>query len=890
MNPSRPLPPPIPSVGVEPPHDAAWRGPLGQTKHARLSVRGAQGQRFVALVPTQVNAQSDPPLRQALLEGALTAAQDPQTGARYALALPVLYHHEGLQLFALVLPEGLRHQDLQHKHALEEQLALCEEPLPAYVKRFAVVVGAQELLALEQEAQRKPRGPEDTGLRLHPDPDERERRLVAEHQRLEAMRLNLEAFKARLDEQEEALTRRGKPPTPPPDNEPTVMVPRSVLSQQPPPLPTALGRKNRRWGDKTEQGWELDESPSSSGHSATLPPFQPPASQTGQHPTVQLPTVQLPTLAAATQPSAAPLSLPPAPPLARSAAPSSSASGAPSKPNAPASNPSSPKRVQANELPSSDDMPRAFNRLRAKSRPYYHDLHNGQVLLSYRLDESRLKRFSDFAPHLFLQFHDVEEFPLITLLVAALDPDGARLDDIYWPLDPRKSADRALLALLGQTFKLRVALYGEDLKLRQVLTFEEPLELNARHVLQLAEQRLEDGQGLHFDEALRRIEAPDYERLGSMRHNFHKASFETLETPGHTRLAAGIVGYWSGSQTFRYLIENRSFSLAWFDAIQKRVIHAAHRFGIALTPDLRRVAVALGLAPDEGAFVRGLAGAWTQTTLGLGHAPNDLDPLDTWHNWQDLIEGLEETDQPLDEELSNLASAALKRAQEFGQAHNIPVDIPAEVEGALLDPPTLDRSALLHSDKPLSEEGPPPPSAPGQADLRALDDESLRGLLNDPDKRLPAACTLIERGHADGALDVLVATEEMSDDEIEQLSEFLSIYAPKLEGVYLDALKLKNGTITYLCGFALASIPSHAGLGVLLDELQAGELDPNLFAEVLLAFGQPLLDPLAERLQRATPLHADHPLVRVLGAYAELASEDALDSLRAKVPEALALL
>ena len=88
----------------------------------------------------------------------------------------------------------------------------------------------------------------------------------------------------------------------------------------------------------------------------------------------------------------------------------------------------------------------------------------------------------------------------------------------------------------------------------------------------------------------------------------------------------------------------------------------------------------------------------------------------------------------------------------------------------------------------------------------------------------------------------------------------------------------------------MASIPSHAGLGVLLDELQAGELDPNLFAEVLLAFGQPLLDPLAERLQRATPLHADHPLVRVLGAYAELASEDALDSLRAKVPEALALL
>jgi hypothetical protein len=831
-------PPAVPTQALQ--ADAVYTGALGKTRRVEIGVTSATGRLFSALVHDRVNVSADPNLRQSLADGALTTVSDPWTGARYALALPVLVHDEALRLLALSLPESLRHQELHFRQLLLAEISTLREAIPSYVLNFKVVFGAEGLAKAEAEARAllgKAAAP-DLAERARRELEERERLLAAEKQRLEAERLNLEALKARLAEQEAAL-RQGRVP-PQQDNEPTSVVPREVFFQvaraaraeaeavAPPREPS--------WGEHLGQGWELEE--------GKAPP--------------------------------APSTPPPTP------------SAPPSQPSAPPSQPGAPvHRSASSELAVTDDLPRAFNRLRAGSRPYYHDLQQGQILLSYRLDERRMRAFQEQPPRLFLQYHDLEEFPLITLLLAVLGEDEVPTDDVYWPLDLRKPADLALMGQLQQRFQLRVALYGEDLKLRQVLQFQEPLELNARHLQALALQRLEQGQSLALEDALRRIEAPDYERLGSMRHNFQQQSFNDLGSPAQARLAAGIVGYWSGPETFRYLIENRSFPLAWFDVIQRRVLHAAQRFGVALSDDLRRLAVDLNLAQDELALARGLAATWAQTALGLGGVHNDMDALDTWHNWQDLIEALESMGASLDPELANLASAALKRAREYSEANQIPVELPPDVEEIVADPPTLDRAAAR---APAPEPAASMPAIPGFAQVEALDRDAQRALLSDPDRRLAAAAALIARADHDAALEVLVLTEEMTDDEVETLSEIMSLFAPRMEETWLEAFTLESATITYLCGYALASIPSQRGLDALLDLAAAGSLDLSLFGEVMLAFGDGLRAALVERLRGEPAPEATHPLVSLLALWVDTHGSDTLDALRADLPNVAPLL
>lgn len=528
-------------------------------------------------------------------------------------------------------------------------------------------------------------------------------------------------------------------------------------------------------------------------------------------------------------------------------------------------------QTPSNDLPVTDNVPRTFNRLKAGSRPFYHTLTDGSLLLSYRLDETRMRRFTESAPRLFFQFHDLTEFPLITILLAALDGEENIVDDLYWPLDVRKPGSLNIIEVLSGKFNLRTALYGDDLKLRQVMTFSEPLEFNAHHILGLAQARLEQGHGLSFDDALRRIEAPDYERLGSMRHNFHEHSFNELDSPSQVKLAAGIVGYWSGPETFRYLIENRSFSLRWFGAIQERVARGAARFGIALAPELRRVAIELGLANDDVELTHNLAATWAQVELGVG-ARNDLDPLETWDNWQGLIETLEAHEQTLNDELAELARAALRRAQSYAEDNDLLSAFPDGDSASMsLDggaPNDPNSAPLASSDLAMR----------ARAELGDIEEEELKALLVDDEQRLMAAVQLLERGHPDALIDVLMATERMEDDDLEHLSERLSITAPRLEEALIDCLELDNPTTAYLCAFALASIPSDKARRALIDALQDTERapDPALFVETLLPYGEPLAETAIDALAEADSIDAQHPLVILLRELQLITDGDAI--------------
>lgn len=538
-------------------------------------------------------------------------------------------------------------------------------------------------------------------------------------------------------------------------------------------------------------------------------------------------------------------------------------------------NPGSPERISAGELRATNAVLRRFDTDRAGSRPWYHGFAGGDVVLSYRLPNERMARFGTATCRLYLQFHDLEEFPLVTVLVAATGEDGDIADDIYWPLDVRREEDRNVLARLGDAFELRLALYGEDLQLREVVAFNEPLELNALHLMGVAERRLDSTEHLAWEDALRRLEAPDYKRLGDMRHNFVQESFANLDSPAAVRLATGIVGYWSGPDLFRYLIENLSFSLGWFAAIQERVVRAAVRYGLPLSPELNQLALEMGLADTPEALCRSQVGTWSELCLGLSSHKNDLDDVEVGLVWQEHIEASEALGETFDDDVLTMATAAIKRAREHEDDDVWGASDPMSDD----DVPTIDRSTLT--------------AASRKSLLEALDADALKARLNDEDDRLIACEILLDRRDMDAFEDIMMAADGMTEAELEAISEHLVRAAPDLEDAMIDILSLDSATVSYLCGFALASIPSTKALPALLELIQdAGRAkDPELFAETLVPYGDGLLDELLPRLAKVgDDLAGNHPLMVVLREYVQVGGEPALERTRSQAPNAAGLL
>lgn len=872
-----------------------YQGSLGRSLRVPVTVTSETGRTFTASVFTQVNVTQDPNLRLSVEEGTLNEVPDPWTSARYNLAMPVVYHDEGLGLFALLAPESLRHQEFELRRRLLDQLGGVSEVLPEYVRRYRVIFGSGELARVEAELSASARGDAASGAelaRLRKEVEDRERRLSEDRHKLEAMRLNLEELQSRLKEQEEALVRAGRLVAPS-DDEPTTVVPREVFygsvgaapaapAPPAPPAPPRGARPGRSvmpgpaltgesrvgprgeqagWSTGLESGWELEEEASPR---ATPPPV--PTSSSS--------------MAAPPPPSS--------PALATSSPSTSSASGLAAVSR---SGSGLVSRSGASQVSVTDDMPRTFNRLKAGSRPWYHSEASGEVLLAYRLPEQRLSAFLQRSLKLYLQLHELEEFPLLTLLLVAHGEDEEAADDLWWPLDVRKLGDRRLLDRLQRRFALRVGLYGEDLQLRHVLTFQEPLELNAAHVAQLAERRLAAtaGESVDFEAALRAMEAPGYERLGSMRHNFQRSSFEGLSSPGEARLAVGIVAYWSGAERFRYLIENRAFSLEWFAQIQERVVRAAWRFGVALPRELRPVALDAQLASDEAGLLRHLAATFAQVSLGLG-GKQDLDALAEWENWQSLIEGMGELGLELEDELAQLARASLRRARRFVAEHDIPAELPEEaVEEALAGPLSGEHAAAV-APEPAFEAVSSETQIDAEGGLSDAPLEGLLELLKEPGRRLSAARQLLRRADAEGVRAVLAAADAMDDDELGLLSETLSVTAPQIEGVLIEALATDDPTVTYLAVFALSTMQSVAGRAGVLEVLQDEERapDPGLFAEAISLYGEGMLDPLLAALKSAEGLSPEHPLVLLAGALGRAEGEDALAYLETEQPEVVA--
>ncbi len=195
-----------------------FRGRLGKTRKQVIHVTCTCGAILAAEVYRSVNAADDPEVAASLrdaTQGPFQTASCPRHDGSVPVHVPVVYHDPEGQRLALVLPEAMRHRELEERARFFEELAAePEAEIPAYVLEAAVVFGRGELAEWAEQTSR--RGAPDAAEARADAPADLERRaldLEAREQALEAREQDLEAREQDLEARERAAaepTHRGQ--------------------------------------------------------------------------------------------------------------------------------------------------------------------------------------------------------------------------------------------------------------------------------------------------------------------------------------------------------------------------------------------------------------------------------------------------------------------------------------------------------------------------------------------------------------------------------------------------------------------------------------------------------------------------------------------------------
>ncbi|MEM1347062.1 MAG: hypothetical protein AAGI01_00800, partial [Myxococcota bacterium] len=418
---------------------------------------------------------------------------------------------------------------------------------------------------------------------------------------------------------------------------------------------------------------------------------------------------------------------------------------------------------------------------------------------------------------------------------------------------------------------VRFCLYDRDGELKHTLDVGAPIEENIKWITARAEDILTDSSRTlgTYRKAEGAVLASDYERLGTMLHNFTEDSFSDLDSVAQTKLAAGIVGYWSTPEIFMYLIANRNFSLRAFREIQVRVVAQAIEFGIALSEPLRALALSEGMAESEPALVYTLLGNFAEVCAGL--KSNDLDDLETYENWEELLEVADELELEPNLEVVELAQASYRRASELEESSDFelePIEAPRveDPEPGVVPVPKgsvnlSNYSMVMAGDLVVarrSEATGVTYFLPDDAVLEQFDRaqdmgrEDLTRMLDDANGRVEASQVLIGRYGQDVLDDVWRTVEQMNVPEIASLSKFLETHAEGMQDGLVSRLVDAGPSATFITAHALVALGAADAAPALLDALRDPERRGNaeLLIRTLAGFGESLTAPIAASIRR----------------------------------------
>ncbi|MBA2660967.1 MAG: hypothetical protein H0U74_01625 [Bradymonadaceae bacterium] len=852
------------TMGIEQP----YVGHLGRTAQTSVLISSASGPVFPANVYTCVNATQNPELREALLAGTLNHVACPFSDQVYKLAIPLRYHNEALRLYVLLIPEELRHEEFKRRSELLEELARERELLPSYLAGFHTVFTFAQLEALEANPPRiEPAQPEEaTTIGAAPgqaaDAGEHEAR-------------NREA-QARLDEQRRQLEQERH----------NIGITREQLDE----VSTRLERESARLDEALEgvaaeratlhalreqleeQRRELDFQKLSAEQAQLR------LSQGGHDEPVE--STQVVTDDQFIEVVRAPLASErlveevddydieeidePADRLADDEEDFAAEATQITTGLLRASKSSKPTQVRVTEI-DYDQVPATFDPKISAGRHYALDPAGDLVLGIWRLPNARAEQFVGAARRVFIQYREVDSFPMLALVLAAVDAKEQAIESIAWPINVNYKQDQLVLDKLASEQRARIAIYGDSGGLAAAFELALPLAENIAWARERAERYLTTNKvdATAFSTASRTYVADDFERLGTMRHNFDKDSFAQATKASQAKLAAGIVGYWSLGDIYDYLIGIRCFPIMDFRAIQRRVVQQAIEWGIFINMALQSVALEEGLASDSRTLAERLIANFAEVTVGI--RSNDLDPIQQWENWDALLELASLVGISPDPSVIELAEISLKRAQEHQEnidageiSEAVEDDDEVELDAgqfqAMADAVDFDELVVARKSESTGVTYFLPDSALIDAfdDMATMPREDLELMLEDGNGRLEAAQVLIERFGSAATSAVLEASETMNATEIAALAKFFETKADGLETELVRCVETSGPSATYIAARALVALRSTTAIPVLLEALidPARQGNKQQLAQALARYGERLMAPLTRAIKR----------------------------------------
>ena len=382
----------------------------------------------------------------------------------------------------------------------------------------------------------------------------------------------------------------------------------------------------------------------------------------------------------------------------------------------------------AGDQPAVAELPRPaeeVDRWRAGDDATRAVLHEGNVLLLAR-PGTLLERLRHQEPTLLVQLHLVEDLPIITLVLQPADGGG---EGLFTGIDIRVPSQQTLLQSLQKRFRVAVDLYDDESRAVTSWLIETPLEDNVALVLERANGALAalgEGIATNFTDAMRAFNLLGQQRLGKKQHNFSDESFVELPSPAATRLALGIVSYWSQPQNEEYLLLIKSFPAPYWRGIQRRVIGRAMEVGLRLAPELLQRAQQEGLVTSSRSYLRAALSNFAELSLRL--KASDLELTHEWENWRQLLADCVTHRVDVEPQIEELAAGVGRRVR----------GLAAGVEDE---------------------------SSPG-GDLGLLSEERLLALLEERGQRRDAALELCARGCHTAAKPIYLALGTMTRDEV----------------------------------------------------------------------------------------------------------------------------
>lgn len=773
-----------------------YEGRLGMTTRSSVHITSDAGHTFQATIFTSINADESPELLQDLKDGTINRVRDEETTKEYQLAVPVVVHSPSKRTFTLVLPDSLRHAEFEQRQRVLTQIEADDASAPMYVRGFAVLFDPSKLDQVATIAE-PPEAPAPAAEADSSDLAQEREQLATERAQLDALRERFDREREQMDAIETRIARE-----------------REELQREKEALAKEKSELNVQALLQEEQRLnEESGGPTSNAEEATQIVTDDQFIEVMEGPDDDVFKAE---------------------------------EELASEVSEIAEDPIEDFEPDATLIsPLTTGLPNKFNDFKVLSERVV-ELRDRHVVAAAKMEREDIEALFRENTQVYVQLHDIDDYPVIGLTLAALDEKGNCIKSAGWALDVKGIQHGKVLAKLEEEVSFRAGLYDLNGTLLRAVEIKAPLKSNVAWIRETARQLAEAAPG-NFEKSARQFVAQDFDRVGTLKHNFSFGSFESIESATEAKLGVGIVGFWSTPDRLKYLISNRSFSFAEFQRIQARVVMAAMEFGICMGQELRDVAVALELVDSEDALVELLTANFAEVCIGL--RPNDLDMGTQWENWDALLGLGEELGIPPDPDVVELAEISLKRAQELAELEE------DKAEQGAPTPPTTEQTLIVAR---RSESTGVTYFLPEDSVMDSFDDmtsmtrEDLELMLNDPNGRVEAAQVLIDKFGAPVIGGVLDATENMNEQEAVALAKFVETKAGGFEGDLVKCVEEGNSSAVWVAAHALAGMRSASAIPALLDALgdENRQGDVRRLAQTLAQYGERILPSLTRAIKR----------------------------------------